>query len=64
MYIYKMKLHDRIKLKETLYVLRVPGGWIYETRYKFGKDVIKINTVFVPYVSESNDLIKCKLVKK
>lgn len=29
--IYKLELHEQICLPNGIYVLRVPGGWIYES---------------------------------
>jgi len=57
--IYKMKLHDVIALninQETIQVIRVPGGWIYQIYNQIHHsdgDSEGFNFVFVPYHSPS-----------
>jgi len=57
--IYKMKLHDVIALninQETIQVIRVPGGWIYQIYNQIHNndgDSERFNFVFVPYHSPS-----------
>jgi hypothetical protein len=41
--IYKLKLHQETFTDDGIYILRVPGGWIYG---------IGNNNVFVPYNNE------------
>lgn len=43
--IYGMKLHDEVGC-EDLQILRVPGGWLYQT---------KTGTAFVPMCNEFNE---------
>jgi hypothetical protein len=43
--IHDLKLHEQLKIKEDMYVMRVPGGWIYECENE-------ITAVFVPWSSE------------
>lgn len=46
--IYKMNLHDEIKLGKYTFIRRVPGGWIYT----FQEDTNIYNSIFVPYDNE------------
>lgn len=48
--IYDLKLHEELKLSNDMYVLRVPGGWIYDF-WDVTKDQAKIG-VFVPFSME------------
>ena len=41
--LYSMKLHDTAKLYGHINVVRVPGGWIYETTHELSS-----TTTFVP----------------
>jgi hypothetical protein len=52
--IYEMGLHEFIQIKgvDNMFVLRVPGGWIY---YKASS--IGYATTFVPF---DNEFQKCK----
>lgn len=54
--LYKMKLHERITLSRYLDVIRVPGGWIYESwTYEstlYGNKTSSASSVFVPYNKE------------
>lgn len=43
MYLYKMELHEIIEMKINIYILRVPGGWLYVTNE---------HPVFVPFNDE------------
>jgi hypothetical protein len=46
--VYGLELHETAKvvsISTTLYVTRVPGGWIYETQNEIG-----YNATFVPFV--------------
>lgn len=50
--IYTMELHEKLKINDGLcWVLRVPGGWIYEfynaTDNKSEYVFVKFNTEFV-----------------
>jgi len=53
--IYKMTLHEEIFIRlegdERLYILRVPGGWIY----KFYLEEKEATAVFVKYDIEFED---------
>ena len=46
--IYELSLHELIKVKWSLYVTRVPGGWLYE-----GPD--DTYATFVPFNNEFQD---------
>ena len=57
--IYELELHRRTKVKNGVYVTRVPGGWIYE----IGNDVpnpnpnfkdwyVQYSLVFIPFNNE------------
>lgn len=58
--IYDLKLHQSIRfLKEhTIEIFRVPGGWIYKFHYRLMDDTtsIRINSVFVPFNNEFQEL--------
>lgn len=43
-----MNLHDYFKFSETMTVLKVPGGWVYNQLFTKDKEVIEITSVFVP----------------
>lgn len=47
--IYKMKLHEDMNISSTLNVVKVPGGWIYES---FSEDngVYRVSSTFVPMI--------------
>jgi hypothetical protein len=45
--IYNMKLHETYSIDNRIYILRVPGGWIY---YKFSSNGYA--TTFVPFNNE------------
>lgn len=47
--LWNMQLHESIKVANNVFVLRVPGGWIYEL---YDQDVNKTNAVFVPFNNE------------
>jgi hypothetical protein len=42
--LYRMQLHTRFNISEGLYVMRVPGGWMYVMNFN---TTIKTST-FVP----------------
>jgi hypothetical protein len=44
--IYKMRLHEQLRITDHLYIRRVPGGWIY-TEYNPNSEAE--NAVFVPF---------------
>ena len=51
--LFKMELHDKIKL-DNLSILKVPGGWIYrfvEKHYNYSGNMVNGSqtSVFVPY---------------
>lgn len=53
--LYKMKLHDVItvaRARGELKVVRVPGGWVYETYTDSVKYTYQVTSVFVPYHNE------------
>lgn len=53
--IYKMKLHETLKISDDTWVLRVPGGWIYEVEVNMSAEESHGNTsriVFVPFNNE------------
>ncbi len=48
--IYDLRLHEKLNLDKYTFVLRVPGGWIYQTsepRYEWDN-----MAVFVPFNKE------------
>lgn len=45
--IYKMGLHEDLRIDKYTYVKRVPGGWIYVM-----DEADSINNVFVPFNNE------------
>lgn len=45
--IFNMKLHDKYEVDRHVYVLRVPGGWIYYRCTSSG-----MTGVFVPFNDE------------
>ena len=52
--IYNIKLHESISI-DTVIILRVPGGWIYD-EYDDNKDITTTST-FVPYNDEFNEVV-------
>jgi len=51
--IYTMKLHDFLTMaKAEIRILRVPGGWIYESFNRTDGGEYQSSTVFVPYNNE------------
>lgn len=46
--IYSLGYHEQLALNNDLYVLRVPGGWIY-------CDKVYQQNTFVPYNDEFNN---------
>jgi len=48
--IYELELHESVEIEDGIVVMRVPGGWIYET-------------VFVPYSNEF-DLVGLATLKR
>lgn len=47
--LYEMKLHEEKELGEWSYVVRVPGGWIYQTT---NDDYDVLSQVFIPWHNE------------
>ena len=45
--IFLMQLHDEITIHNLLNVIRVPGGWIYQSLSNNNSQ--SISSVFVPY---------------
>lgn len=52
--IYKMKLHERYSLSDTVGIMRVAGGWLYSN---------PVGNVFVPYHNEFQGINKQKEYK-
>ena len=48
--VYNLKLHEGINLPFGIFVMRVPGGWIYDC-WDHEKDSFKQGT-FIPYNNE------------
>lgn len=53
--LYKMELHDAIKIDSDLWVIRVPGGWIYKHTGFHSESI-----AFVPFSSEYQNQRKGK----
>ncbi len=51
--IYKMKLHQDIKLDDEYNILRVAGGWIYYG--SFGQTFVPFNNEFQKAKEQPND---------
>ncbi len=54
--IYTLALHERLSIDTELSVIRVPGGWIYETwrliqKDEYGQSEV-VCSVFVPFKLE------------
>ena len=47
--IYSLGLHERINIYAGFDVVRVPGGWVYNT---YDIDIKTGSSVFVPYENE------------
>jgi hypothetical protein len=47
--IYELKLHESMSIDEDLWVLRVPGGWVYRF-YEESRN--KTERIFVPFDCE------------
>lgn len=47
--LFEMNLHERINVSDGLNIIRVIGGWIYESNHPVGEDFqMQFNCVFVP----------------
>lgn len=58
-----MKLHETLNLQNGLVqILRVSGGWIYrfweDNIDKYDRNNYRVNSVFVPYSQELNEIKK------
>jgi len=49
--IYRMELHETIKIDNFTEVKRVPGGWLYIIRMMFGSEPV-LTTTFIPWHNE------------
>jgi len=49
--IYQLKLHEGVMLDFGVFVMRVPGGWIYDC-WDTNTDSFKQGGYFVPYDTE------------
>lgn len=45
--IYNMALHEDLRVDQYVYVLRVPGGWVYQNYLNDS-----MSSVFVPFSNE------------
>lgn len=45
---YSMKLNGMLKIHKDLFVLRVPGGWIYQEWHQIRNDEWACSMCFVP----------------
>ncbi len=52
--LYSMKLHDEKELWSNLYVMRVPGGWIYRQDTEQAGGHWMTSATFVPFSDEFN----------
>jgi hypothetical protein len=52
--LYEMKLHSRIIISSFTSVLRVSGGWLYETVLEPSTGIVGVT--FVPYSTEFKDI--------
>jgi len=53
--IYNMKLHEILSLSyQSIRVIRVPGGWIYESYSENGTGGYDLTSCFVPYTLGSD----------
>jgi len=54
--IYDMELHEEVEVTTSLYILRVPGGWMYKQYHSsLSVDVgaySLLSMTFVPYSEE------------
>ena len=54
--IYNMELHEEVSVSSSLYILRVPGGWMYKQyQSELGTDVgaySLLSMTFVPFSEE------------
>jgi len=49
--LYEMELHEEKQVTLGLYVIRVPGGWIYRSEAS-NNDNWTISTTFIPFNNE------------
>jgi len=56
MKLYEMGLHERTQISDGIYVLRVPGGWVYEFNYDIPYG-LACSAVFVPLNSENTGYV-------
>ncbi len=49
--IYDLKLHEGVRTQFGIFIMRVPGGWIYDC-WDFGRDKYKQGGTFVPFNNE------------
>lgn len=59
--IYELEIHEEIKVSDDLFVLRVPGGWIYS--YWNELEDYTSSGIFVPFVPKTHvidNIIKIK----
>jgi len=54
--IYNLKLFEALKVITGVFVIRVPGGWIFENTY----NTCSVATTFVPYNEEFLEVDKGK----
>ena len=51
--IYDLKLHERTQINNCIDIMRVPGGWLYETIASGTQNEGRVwNVVFVPFDNE------------
>ena len=50
--IYSLELHEGTWLEFGIFVMRVPGGWLYDC-WDRERDIFKSSAIFIPF---SNDL--------
>jgi hypothetical protein len=50
--IYRMSLHDKIALGQIRTIIRVPGGWLYETAAIDSRGGVGVSVAFVPFDNE------------
>lgn len=51
--LHNLNMHERMKIRAGFYVIRVPGGWLYESSTNeipgFTNASHQMTTTFVPY---------------
>ncbi len=50
--LYNMDLHDELEIWKGMYVIRVPGGWIYRNDMEQAGGTWQDSSVFVPFDNE------------